>query len=162
MTKSWLDYITTRGDPLPDHWLEERERVQQEREGQSYRHTRPANGSATRKLRSKSGSEIAMRHICWVWFGRIAVGKHTVIAGEPGIAKSQLLLWICIGRCRCSRKGTGRTRREAMRKGGWKGCSHIPMTAVSTCARTMCAWSNKKVGRGTDPDPRCATTKCPV
>jgi hypothetical protein len=41
-------------------------------------------------------------------------------------------------------EGTRRTRREAMRKGGWKGCSRIRMTAVSTCARTMCAWSSRK------------------
>jgi hypothetical protein len=30
MTRSWLDFISTEGDPLPDHWLGELERLQQE------------------------------------------------------------------------------------------------------------------------------------
>jgi AAA domain len=46
------------------------------------------------KLRSKKGSDITMQHITWVWPGRIAKGKHTAIAGEPGIGKSQLALWV--------------------------------------------------------------------
>lgn len=61
---------------------------------QPNRAERRAAASGIRKLRSKKGSEIEMRHIRWVWAGRIACGKHTAIAGEPGIGKSQLLLWI--------------------------------------------------------------------
>jgi putative DNA primase/helicase len=47
---------------------------------QPNRAERRAQASGIRKLRSKRGSEIEMRHIRWVWPGRIAVGKHTAIA----------------------------------------------------------------------------------
>jgi len=68
--------------------------VEQAPNWQPNRAERRAASSAIRKLRSKKGSEIAMRRIDWVWPGRIAKGKHTAIAGEPGIGKSQLLVWI--------------------------------------------------------------------
>jgi putative DNA primase/helicase len=35
-------------------------------------------------------SEIAPEPVSWLWPGRIAVGKQTLIAGEPGLGKSQL------------------------------------------------------------------------
>ena len=47
-----------------------------------------------RQLVSRRLSEVQMRAIEWVWFGRIAVGKHTTLAGEPGIGKSTVLYWI--------------------------------------------------------------------
>ena len=65
----------------------------QRKAGKDCNERRPS-ASGLRKLRSKKGSEIEMRHIHWVWPGRIAKGKHTAIAGEPGIGKSQLLVWI--------------------------------------------------------------------
>ena len=59
---------------------------------------RKANGtgraSGTRTLRAQKGSEITMQRIQWVWPSRVAKGKHTAIAGEPGIGKSQFLLWM--------------------------------------------------------------------
>jgi predicted ATP-dependent serine protease len=30
----------------------------------------------------------------WVWPGRLAIGKHTTIAGEPGVGKSQVMISI--------------------------------------------------------------------
>jgi putative DNA primase/helicase len=35
-------------------------------------------------------SEITPEAISWLWAGRIALGKQTLIAGEPGLGKSQL------------------------------------------------------------------------
>jgi hypothetical protein len=37
-------------------------------------------------------SEITPERVAWLWPGRIARGKHTCIAGEPGVGKSQLLI----------------------------------------------------------------------
>jgi putative DNA primase/helicase len=60
------------------------------------------NGSASRKLQCDNGNrataalvsrcaaDIAPEKIEWLWPGRLARGKHTCIAGEPGTGKSQL------------------------------------------------------------------------
>jgi DNA replication protein DnaC len=45
-------------------------------------------------VRSKLGSEVTIARIEWIWRSRIAKGKHTAFAGEPGIGKSQLLIAI--------------------------------------------------------------------
>jgi putative DNA primase/helicase len=45
-----------------------------------------------RSLVMRCAADIEPEPIKWVWPGRIAKGKHTAIAGEPGIAKSQLAL----------------------------------------------------------------------
>jgi hypothetical protein len=42
----------------------------------------------------RCASEIDPERIAWLWSGRIAVGKHTCIAGEPGTGKSQLSIAI--------------------------------------------------------------------
>jgi RecA-family ATPase len=42
----------------------------------------------------RNASQIEMRHIEWIWPGRVAIGKHTAIAGDPGVSKSTLLLGI--------------------------------------------------------------------
>jgi hypothetical protein len=39
-------------------------------------------------------SEIAIEPVNWIWPGRLAIGKHTCIAGEPGASKSQLTMYI--------------------------------------------------------------------
>lgn len=39
-------------------------------------------------------SDIEMKPICWLWPKRIARGKLTVIAGNPGLGKSQLTAWL--------------------------------------------------------------------
>ncbi len=39
-------------------------------------------------------SEVKERKIDWLWKDRIAYGKITLFAGEPGVGKSQLLLYI--------------------------------------------------------------------
>src|SRR5690242_15883146 len=49
------------------------------------------NGSAVAPaLVSRCAAEIAPEKIDWIWPGRLARGKHTCIAGEPGTGKSQL------------------------------------------------------------------------
>jgi putative DNA primase/helicase len=55
----------------------------------------PSGGSgAEPALVSRCAAEIAPEKIEWVWPGRLARGKHTCIAGEPGTGKSQLLIAI--------------------------------------------------------------------
>jgi len=46
------------------------------------------------RLLSQCASEIEPERVEWIWDGRIAVGKHTCIAGEPGTGKSQLATFI--------------------------------------------------------------------
>ena len=58
------------------------------------RRKRRAVSSAIRRLVSTKLSAVDMRQIEWVWLGRVAVGKHTTIAGEPSVGKSTLLYWI--------------------------------------------------------------------
>lgn len=46
------------------------------------------------RLVSVCASEIAIEPVEWIWPGRLAVGKHTCIAGEPGASKSQLTMHV--------------------------------------------------------------------
>jgi putative DNA primase/helicase len=48
----------------------------------------------SRQLISRRASEIMPRDIDFLWVGRLACGKHTCIAGEPGTGKSQLSIAI--------------------------------------------------------------------
>lgn len=41
-------------------------------------------------LISRCASEIELEPVEWLWPGRLALGKHTCIAGDPGTGKSQL------------------------------------------------------------------------
>ena len=56
----------------------------------------PAEASDTVKQKEVSeliicrASDIAPEANSWLWSGRIAIGKQTLIAGEPGLGKSQL------------------------------------------------------------------------
>ena len=53
------------------------------------------NGSgATAALVARCAAEISPERIEWLWPSRIARGKHTCIAGEPGTGKSQLSIAI--------------------------------------------------------------------
>jgi putative DNA primase/helicase len=45
-------------------------------------------------LISHRAADITPEKIDWLWAGRIARGKHTCIAGEPGTGKSQLMIYI--------------------------------------------------------------------
>jgi putative DNA primase/helicase len=40
----------------------------------------------------RCASEIEMEPVNWLWPGRVALGKHTCLAGEPGGGKSQLTI----------------------------------------------------------------------
>jgi hypothetical protein len=55
---------------------------------------RRAAQSEPRRIVSRRLSDVKMRPIEWVWPSRIARGKHTTIAGEPGVSKSTLLYWV--------------------------------------------------------------------
>jgi predicted ATP-dependent serine protease len=46
---------------------------------------------ATAALISRCAADIAPEKIEWLWPGRLALGKHICIAGEPGTGKSQSL-----------------------------------------------------------------------
>jgi hypothetical protein len=51
-------------------------------------------GNGGRWLISQRASDGEPEKIDWVWSGRIARGKHTTIAGDPGTGKSQVMLSI--------------------------------------------------------------------
>jgi AAA domain-containing protein len=61
--------------------------------------TRP-NGNAQHVTAKKPGraliiqraADVAIKPVEWIWPGRIAIGKHALIAGEPGLGKSQVAL----------------------------------------------------------------------
>jgi hypothetical protein len=55
--------------------------------GSSTSHPRPGSG---RVLSSRRASEIQAEAIHWLWDQRIALGKLSLIAGEPGLGKSQV------------------------------------------------------------------------
>src|SRR5690242_10534713 len=40
----------------------------------------------------RCASEIDMEPVNWLWPGRVALGKHTCLAGEPGAGKSQVTI----------------------------------------------------------------------
>ena len=50
------------------------------------------NGMA--ELVSVCTSEIAIELVDWLWLGRLARGKHTCWAGEPGASKSTLTMFV--------------------------------------------------------------------
>jgi len=46
------------------------------------------------ELVSRCAASIPPEKVEWLWSGRIAVGKHTTVAGDPGTGKSQLTMAI--------------------------------------------------------------------
>ena len=42
----------------------------------------------------RRASEIEPQAVMWLWPGRIAIGKQTLIAGDPGLGKSQLAAYV--------------------------------------------------------------------
>ena len=53
-----------------------------------------ASNPAGRSLVVRRASEITPEPIEWLWPGRIAIGKQTMIFGEPGLGKSQLTAFL--------------------------------------------------------------------
>jgi len=49
-----------------------------------------AEAPATGSLTTRCLSDVEAKPVCWLWPGRIARGKLTIIAGEPGLGKSQI------------------------------------------------------------------------
>jgi len=50
--------------------------------------------SGENSLRIIKASDVEIRPIKWLWPGVLALGKLTIIAGEPGLGKSQLSLFV--------------------------------------------------------------------
>ena len=56
-----------------------------------------ANGQSkprAKRLVIKCASEIDIEPVEWLWPGRLAVGKTTLVGGDPGLGKSQLSSFI--------------------------------------------------------------------
>jgi predicted ATP-dependent serine protease len=68
-------------------------RKQQQKNGHAESVFEQLNGRAA-SLVVRCTAEIEPEKIDWLWSGRIARGKHTCIAGEPGTGKSQLSIAI--------------------------------------------------------------------
>jgi putative DNA primase/helicase len=49
-----------------------------------------AAAQKTTRALTRSFATITPKPVSWIWPGRIAAGKYTTIAGEPGLGKSQL------------------------------------------------------------------------
>jgi putative DNA primase/helicase len=78
--------MTTRF-PLPDARLADKVKIE--------RITAPGDsGASDARLISRCAAEIEPKRIDFLWPGRIARGKHTAIAGEPGDGKSQLSIYV--------------------------------------------------------------------
>lgn len=58
------------------------------------RNTDFSSRSTKRRLILNRASDIAPEKVKWLWPGRIARGKHTTIAGDPGTGKSQVMISI--------------------------------------------------------------------
>jgi AAA domain-containing protein len=80
------------------------EKLHEQQQAHTGRATSKANGAnaktsgaclqGERHLISRRASEITPRDIDFLWNGRLARGKHTCVAGEPGAGKSQLSIAI--------------------------------------------------------------------
>ena len=70
--------------------------------------------ATARELVTCNLSDIAPEKIDWIWPGRIAVGKLTLLAGEPGLGKSQVVLYVASV---ISRGGTWIGQHEKARRG---------------------------------------------
>ncbi len=77
------DDLTARTDTTPE-WNPASQDHPEER----------AQSRGDRELIIRRASEIAPEPILWLWPGRVAIGKQTLIAGEPGLGKSQLSIGI--------------------------------------------------------------------
>jgi putative DNA primase/helicase len=62
---------------------------------ESPRHPAPTQSTPDNvELVMRAASAIKMEPVSWLWEGRMAIGKLCLVAGEPGLAKSQVTLWL--------------------------------------------------------------------
>jgi AAA domain len=82
--------------PPPDPRLAGKVKVLEFSAPQNFTRVPSANGhsGSTCFLVSRCAAEIRPEKVDWLWPGRLALGKHTCIAGEPGTGKSQLSIAI--------------------------------------------------------------------
>lgn len=53
-------------------------------------HSARSEGAGAGSLTTRCLSDVEAKPVCWLWPGRVARGKLTIIAGEPGLGKSQI------------------------------------------------------------------------
>ena len=53
-----------------------------------------AGASLARELVTCNLADVVPERIDWLWPGRVAIGKLTILAGEPGLGKSQVAIYI--------------------------------------------------------------------
>ena len=108
----------------------------------------PLKAAQGRALVVQRAADVEMRSIEWLWPGRVALGKLTLIAGEPGLGKSQLAAALAAA---VSTGGPGPAMTTAPRAAAWS-CS-APRTTPATpscraCRRPVpispaCDWSRR-------------------
>jgi predicted ATP-dependent serine protease len=47
------------------------------------------------KIVSQTAAEVQPERVRWAWAGRIPLGEPTILAGSPGIGKTQLAIRVC-------------------------------------------------------------------
>ncbi len=80
--------------PTPDARLAGKTKVLQLSAQRDVLHVASQADGGTTALVARCAADIPPEKIEWLWPGRLALGKHTCIAGEPGTGKSQLTLAI--------------------------------------------------------------------
>ena len=97
-------------------------------------HSKTTEGSM---LVYRCASEVDLEPIVWLWPGRLAKGKHTCIAGDPGTGKSQVAIAIiaAITRRRVAMRrracSTGKCHSPQCR--GWCWRYHLAASSRSRC-----------------------------
>ena len=102
-TPEWKDSTKAERDGTPNH-----------QNGGSGKST--TNGE--KRLVVRNADEVEPEPVEWLWPGRIATGKSTLIGGDPGLGKSQLSIFIaatmtCAGEWPC-REGRPATKRSVV------------------------------------------------
>jgi energy-coupling factor transporter ATP-binding protein EcfA2 len=101
-----LEDLTLRGDPLKPENLEKfgkkwKKRVAEIKEEEAKKPKKPADPKFAPVIGRVSGGtaphavvrcidDVEAKPITWLWPGRIACGKLTLLAGDPGLGKSQI------------------------------------------------------------------------
>ena len=86
----WID----AGGTAEQLWTLVEKAPEWKRSTEPSRHERRERRAASSAIRSIKASKVKSERITWVWLNRIAKGKHTGLAGEPGVGKSTLLYWM--------------------------------------------------------------------
>jgi putative DNA primase/helicase len=89
-------------------WLGWPQREPPKKPQESPRHSAPTQSTPDSiELVMRAASAIKMEPVSWLWEGRMAIGKLCLVAGEPGLAKSQVTLWLAAAITRGGRLPSG-------------------------------------------------------